>query len=116
MTDSVPEPESNQESISDFLSSQIIDWKFIPQRAPHFGGFWEAAVKSMKKHLRKVTGEVRLTFEELAMVVSQIKACLNSRPLVPLASDDEGIEVLTSGHFLIGGALEELPDPSFTCN
>ena len=108
--------KANQESISDFLSSQMIDWKFIPQRAPHFGGLWEAAVKSMKKHLRKVTGEVRLTFEELATVVSQIEACLNSRPLVPLASDDEGLEVLTPGHFLIGRALEALPDPSFTCN
>ena len=108
--------KANQESISDFLSSQMIDRKFIPQRAPHFVGLWEAAVKSMKKHLRKVTGEVRLTFEELATVVSQIEACLNSRPLVPLASDDEGLEVLTPGHFLIGRALEALPDPSFTCN
>ena len=70
----------------------------------------------MNKHLRKVTGEVKLTFEELATVVAQIKACLNSSPLVPLASDDEGLEVLTPGHFLIGHALEALPDPSFSCN
>ena len=60
----------NQETISDFLSSQMIEWKFIPQCAPHFGGLWESAGKSMKKHLRKVTGEVKLTFEELITVLS----------------------------------------------
>ena len=103
-------------SISDFLSSQMIEWKFISQRAPHFGGLWEAAVKSMKKHLRKVTVEVKLTFEELTTVVAQIEACLNSRPLVPLTSDEEGLEALTPGHFLIGRALEALPDSNFSLN
>ena len=94
----------------------MIEWRFIPQHAPHFGGLWEAAVESMKKHLRKVTGEVKLTFEELSTVVAQIEACLNSRPLVSLASDDEGLEVLTPGHFLIGQALEALPDSSLSYN
>ena len=71
----------------------------------------ESGSKSMKKHLRKVTGEVKLTFKELSTVVAQIEACLNSRPLISLASDDEGLEVLISGHFLIGQALEA---PSLT--
>ena len=105
---------ATQEPISDFLSSQMIEWRFIPQRAPHIGGLWEAAVKSMKKHLRKVAREVKLTFEELSTVVAQIEACLNSRPLVSLASGDEGLKVLTPGHFLIGQALEALPDSSPT--
>ena len=43
-------------SISDYLSLQRIERKFIRQRAPCL---WEAAVKSIKKHLRKVTGEVK---------------------------------------------------------
>ena len=40
-----------QEKVSDFCSSERIKWKFIPQCAPHFGGLWEAAVKSTKIHL-----------------------------------------------------------------
>ena len=35
-----------QHTIINFCSSIGIEWKFIPERSPHFGGLWEAAVKS----------------------------------------------------------------------
>ena len=99
--------------ISEFCSSRLIEWRFIPERAPHFGGLWESAVKSMKMHLRRITSDVKLTFEELSTVISQIEACLNSRPLVPLTHTNDDInEVLTPAHFLIGRALTALPDRS----
>lgn len=100
--------------VSDFCSTQHITWKFIPEHAPHFGGLWEAAVKSMKRHLRRVVSEVKLTFEELSTVLAQIEACMNSRPLAPLPLEEDGLEPLTPGHFLIGRALESLPDPSMS--
>ncbi len=100
-------------AVTDFCARLGIEWRFIPEHTPHFGGLWEAAVKSTKLHLRRIVGEVRLTFEELSTVLAQIEACLNSRPLVPLNTPDEdGIEVLTPGHFLIGRPLCALPDPS----
>ena len=44
-----------------------------------------------------------LTYKELLTVLAQVEVCLNSRPLVAIKSpDDDGIEVLTPGHFLIG--------------
>ena len=73
-----------QRGNSDFCSSQGINWKFIPECAPHFGGLWEAAVRSMKLHLRKVIADSKLTYEELTTVLSQVESCLNSRPLTPL--------------------------------
>ena len=106
--------QATQESINHYLSDQKITWKFIPQHAPHFGGIWEAAVKSMKVHLRRILGEVKLTYEELSTLLAQIEASLNSRPLAPLANDDDGIEALTPGHFLIGRPLQALPDVSST--
>ena len=104
--------QKNAKKVSEFCSSQKIDWSFIPEHAPHFGGLWEAAVKSLKTHLKKVTLNVKLTFEEVCTFLTQIEACLNSRPLVVLPSDDDCIEALTPGHFLIGRSLEALPDPS----
>ena len=105
------EHQKTQEVISQFSSTQGISWKFIPERAPNFGGLWESAVKSMKTHLRRIVSDVKLTFEEFTTILSQIEAVLNSRPLVPCPCDDDGIEPLTPGHFLIGKPLESLPDP-----
>ena len=45
---------------------------------------------------------------------TQVEACLNSRPLTPLLCNDNGIEALTPGHFLIGKPLESQTDPSFS--
>ena len=92
------ESQKAQGEISLFCSVQNIQWRFIPEHAPHFSGLWEAAVKSFKSHLRRVVGNVKLTFEELTMVLSQIEACLNSRPLVALPLADDGVEALTPGH------------------
>jgi len=56
---------NTEEVITDFCSSQNIRWDFIPEHAPHFGGLWEAAVKSMKLHLSRIVGNVKLTFERV---------------------------------------------------
>ena len=96
--------------VSDFCASQNVQWLFTPEHAPHFGGLWEAAVKSFKGHFRKVVGETKLTFEELTTVLAQIEACLNSRPLIPQPEASDGLDVLTPGHFLIGRPVTSLPD------
>ena len=106
--------QRKQNIISDFCSAQHIQWRYTPEKAPHFGGLWESAVKSMKYHLKRTTANIKLTFEECATVISQVEACLNSRPLVAIHSDDDGLEALTPGHFLIGRPIEALPDPSFS--
>ena len=70
-------------------------------------------MKSFKTHLKRIVGSMKLTFEEMTTILSQIEAVLNSRPLSPLLFDDDGIEALTAGQFLIGRPLNSLPDPSF---
>ena len=106
--------QKTQGDISCFCSAQCIEWRFIPECAPHFGGLWEAAVKSMKFHFERVVGDTKLTFEELITILTQIKYCLNSRPLAPLPLEDDNIEALTPGHFLIGKSLESIPDTSLS--
>ena len=41
-----------QDSIVEDCGSNQIVWQFIPEHSPHFGGLWEATVKSVKILLR----------------------------------------------------------------
>lgn len=98
--------------IADALANEGVQWRFNPPAAPHFGGIWEAAVKSTKHHLQRVMGDSTLTFEEMTMFLTQVEACLNSRPLTALSDDPGDLSALTPGHFLIGAPLNAISEPS----
>ena len=100
-----------QQTVNDFLLQNRIQWHMIPPHAPNFGGLWEGAIKSAKKHLTRVLGETRMTFEELYTVLTQVESCLNSRPLSPNSSDPTDLNPFIPGHFLIGDSLSAVPQP-----
>ncbi|XP_046141252.1 uncharacterized protein LOC123987702 [Osmia bicornis bicornis] len=98
------------QTVASTLANDGTAWSFIPPTTPHYGGLWEAGVKSVKHHLRRMVGEHTLTFEEFSTVLTEIEACLNSRPLCPLTSDTDDLNILTPAHFLIGTASALVPD------
>ena len=101
--------ESNEKSVGKFMVQQGIDWETIPPRSPHFGGLWEAAVKSMKRHLRRTVGLHILSFEELNTLVIQIESILNSRPLSAMSNDPNDLQPITPSHFLLGRSAMDIP-------
>lgn len=102
-----------QGKINDAFSHEGIKWHFIPANSPHFGGLWEAAVKSVKRHLRKIAGNVVLDFEGLYTLLVQVEAILNSRPLTPISNDPNDLVFLTPGHFLIGRPVTAVEEEDF---
>lgn len=89
----------------DHLHSRGTTWKFMIPAAPHQGGIYKAAVKSMKFHLKRIVGQKILPYQALQTVLAQIEAILNSRPLSQLTEDVNDIQALTPGHFLVGEPL-----------
>ncbi|GFX98937.1 integrase catalytic domain-containing protein [Trichonephila clavipes] len=96
--------------VQNFVTQESITWHFIPPTAPHIGGLWEAGIKSTKQLLIKTMKSAVLNFEELVTLVTQIEACLNSRPLTPLSNDPQDLQPLTPGHFLIGAPMASFPE------
>ncbi|XP_045501426.1 uncharacterized protein LOC123698718 [Colias croceus] len=102
--------KENPNELVDLLSYESTTWHYIPPYSPNFGGLWEAGVRCVKTHLRKVIGDSTLTYEELTTVLHQIEACLNSRPITLLNNNPDDPLPLTPGHFLVGEPLINIPD------
>ncbi|XP_035231309.1 uncharacterized protein LOC118203164 [Stegodyphus dumicola] len=101
------------ESLGTYLTDEGVKWTMNVPSASHFGGLWEAAVRSMKFHMRRVIGSQILSQEEFLTCLVEIEAILNSRPLVA-ASEDPNFSVNTPGHFIIGSELKSVPEPDVT--
>ena len=92
------------------LRDSRIEWSFILEKAPWWGGFY---IQSVKKCLRKVVGKARLSYDELITILVEVEATLNSRPISYLSSEDFE-ELLTPSHLLIGRRVVTLPDVEAT--
>ncbi|XP_072377951.1 uncharacterized protein [Diabrotica undecimpunctata] len=100
----------NNTYIHNYAIDYNINWHFIPPYAPNFGGLWEAAVKSMKHHLKRVLLDKKLIYEDFNSLLIQIKGVLNSRPMFALSNDPTDLTPLTPSHFLIGRPITTIPD------
>ncbi|KRY45762.1 hypothetical protein T03_6334 [Trichinella britovi] len=54
------------------LVGHCIHWKFITERAPWMGGYWERLVRSIKELLRKILGKALLDEEEIRTTLCEL--------------------------------------------
>ncbi|XP_043241030.1 uncharacterized protein LOC122391301 isoform X1 [Amphibalanus amphitrite] len=80
-------------------------WKFIAPLSPWWGGWWERLIRSVKVALRKSLGKRCLTRIELETVLSEVEACINSRPLTFQGDTPDCPGPLTPNHFLTGRSV-----------
>ena len=96
-------------AVQKFLLDHRITWRFNLERAPWWGGFFERLIRCVKRCLKKILRNARLTYEELLTVVVDIECVLNSRPLTFVHSEDME-EPLTPSHLMLGRRIRSIPD------
>lgn len=104
------EKSQYQAALDGELLSNEINWHFSPPGSPHHNGLAEAAVKSMKSHLRKALGEKVLTLEEMHTLLCQIEGVVNARPMCALSNDPNDTQTITPAHFLQMVSMQMAPD------
>ena len=96
-------------SLSNALSKKGVTWRFIPKRAPWYGGFWERLIGLTKSSLKKVLGRTFATLSTIQTIIVEIEGILNDRPLTYISSDVKDPEPLTPAHLLYGRRIISLP-------
>lgn len=91
------------------LAGERIEWRFNLERAPWWGGFFERMVGTVKRCLRKVIGNAKLSYDELNTCLIEVEATINNRPLTYMY-EEPGSEPLTPSHLMYGHRLNALPD------
>ena len=99
----------NSSELNDYITQNRIQWKFIVECAPFWGGFYGRMVKCVKIPLRKTLRNVRVTSGELNTILIEIESILNDRPLTYIYSSSEEIEPLTTSQFLARRRLDTIP-------
>ena len=96
-------------ALSENLARRGVEWRFIPKRAPWFGGFWERMIGLTKSALKKVLGRTRATLESLQTLVTEVEAVLNNRPITYSSPDVNDPSPITPAHLLYGRTITTLP-------
>ena len=103
-TSNLLESMQREHKVTDWLSTQLVKWDFIPPHSPHRGGIWERMVKTLKKTFDVlINGTLHL--DQFRTVVTVAGGMLNRRPLTKNSCDPNDLTPLTPMTFLNPGSV-----------
>ena len=102
------------QEVQRYLTNKRVTWKFIVEKAPWWGGFWERLIQSMKRSIKKTVGRTSLNYDELNTLVVEVESLINSRPLTYIYDDEESIShPLTPSHLISGHKISTMPNDEY---
>ena len=97
------------QKIHETMAVRSIDWTFNPPYASHFGGVWERMIRTIRRVLRGLLQQQRLSEELLTTLMCEVEAIVNSRPLTTVSDNPDDLQPLTPTHLLTLGSPEAAP-------
>ena len=92
-----------------YLTEHNIEWKYILECSPWWGGFYERLMKSIKTPLKKILGKSRIDVDEMSTMLCEIEAQINSRPITTVSDEPSEQKYITPASFLIGRPTMNMP-------
>ena len=90
--------EMDPAAIQAYLAALGCEWIFKPPHASHAGGAWERMIGVTRRIQVSMFADLRpdhLTHEVLTMLMAEVAAIMNARPLTPVPTDPGMPEILT---------------------
>ena len=95
--------------VQDEFNRRECEWRFIPPRAPWFGGFYERLIGVVKGCLKKILFRKPVDMDDLHTIITEVECRVNNRPLTYVLNSLDEPESLTPSHLLCGYRLDSLP-------
>uniref|UniRef100_A0A914Y2H1 Integrase catalytic domain-containing protein n=1 Tax=Panagrolaimus superbus TaxID=310955 RepID=A0A914Y2H1_9BILA len=83
----VPCWQNKENDLLEYIAKEQFTWKFITEKAPWMGGFYERLIGLTKSALSHAIGKRILTFQEFQTVAVRCEAVVNLRPLTPVDAE-----------------------------
>lgn len=97
--------------VVDHAAKKNIKWEFNTEKAPWANGICEHLVQTVKRPMRKLLGSAKLTFTELNVLLKEVEAVVNNRPLSSrIGTEPEELHPITPAELCIGRRLDMIPD------
>ena len=91
---------------------QDINWFFSCEKASHQNGLCERLVRTVKMPLKIACGAAHLTMTQLRIILTEIEAVVNNRPLGVTSNDAEDFCPITPMELVNGRRLDQIKDPN----
>lgn len=91
----------SEETFQNYFLTHGIKWKFITERAPWMGGFYERMIGLVKTHLRSCLSRSLWTADKLHTIIVEIERVINLRPITFVSQNADEVKPLRPADFLM---------------
>lgn len=102
----------NWNTVKNEGTNRDINWFFSCERAPHQNGLCERLVRTVKHPLKIACGSAKLTLPQLRIILTELEAIINNRPLGVTSNNENDFTPITPMELVNGRRLNQMPDPN----
>jgi hypothetical protein len=102
----------NWKTVAEHGIKQNINWFFSCEKASHQNGLCERLVRTVKMPLKIACGAAHLTLAQFRIILTEVEAVVNNRPLGVTSNDADDFCPITPMELINGRRLDQIKDPN----